>query len=394
MILNKYRNIKLVILFIVVFQGFLTGQIRVRLFSDSSPESVIFTVEGGKYAIQFYDGESISIEKHEPVVITRYNGRIAVRTRNKTGSLCDSVVFTGLSGKDIFSLRLTGQNPVRRLYSGDLFCSSDLGTIMLINTCDVEEYIAGVVRTESGAGRSMEYAKTQALLVRTYLYKYMYRHMMDGYNLCDNIHCQAFNGITDDPVIRRAALETKGLVILDSNRVPVISAFHSNCGGETALPRDVWLANHPYLTNVKDPYCTSSRSATWHKTIPLTEWIDYLRRHGFKAKISDPSVLNFSQTNRMSDYRTGNFTIPLRIIRDDFKLRSTFFSVIADHSKVLLKGRGYGHGVGLCQEGAMVMASKGFNFRQIIEFYYAGVIITDIKNARDEHGASFPVIEK
>ncbi|NSW93736.1 MAG: SpoIID/LytB domain-containing protein [Bacteroidales bacterium] len=365
-----------------------------RLLSDSSPESVIFTVDEGNYEIRFFDGESISLERHEPVVITRYNGRIAVRTRSMTGSLCDSVIFKGVTGRDIFSLRLTGQNPVRRLYSGDLFCSSDLGTIMLINTCDVEDYIAGVVRTESGAGRNIEYTKTQALLVRTYMYKYMYRHTMDGYNLCDLTHCQAFNGITDDPVILRAARETKGLVILDSNKIPVISAFHSNCGGETAQPRDVWLSNHPYLTNVRDPYCTSSRSASWHRTIPLSEWIDNLRKHGLKADLSDPSVLNFSQLTRMSDYRVGNFTIPLRILRDDFKLRSTFFSVTADHSKVLLKGRGYGHGVGLCQEGAMVMASRGFNFRQIIEFYYTGVLITDIKNARDEHGRPFPLIEK
>lgn len=391
---GKYKILKLVILFIFLLQNFLTGQIWVRLLSDSSPESVIFTVDEGNYEIRFFDGESISLERHEPVVITRYNGRIAVRTRSMTGSLCDSVIFKGVTGRDIFSLRLTGQNPVRRLYSGDLFCSSDLGTIMLINTCDVEDYIAGVVRTESGAGRNIEYTKTQALLVRTYMYKYMYRHTMDGYNLCDLTHCQAFNGITDDPVILRAARETKGLVILDSNKIPVISAFHSNCGGETAQPRDVWLSNHPYLTNVRDPYCTSSRSASWHRTIPLSEWIDNLRKHGLKADLSDPSVLNFSQLTRMSDYRVGNFTIPLRILRDDFKLRSTFFSVTADHSKVLLKGRGYGHGVGLCQEGAMVMASRGFNFRQIIEFYYTGVLITDIKNARDEHGRPFPLIEK
>lgn len=394
MIQKKYKYITIVILYFFSFQGFITGQIRVRLFSDRSPESVLFSVYEGKYEIQFFDGESIALEKHEPVIITRYNGRIAVRTKNIAGSLCDSAIIKGVTGKDIFSLRLTGQNPVRRLYSGDLFCSSDLGTILLVNTSDVEDYIAGVVRTESGAGRNLEYSKTQALLVRTYMYKYMYRHTMDGYNLCDNTHCQAFDGITDDPVILRAARETKGLVILDSNKVPVISAFHSNCGGETAQPQDVWLANRPYLIKVKDPYCTSSRSAVWNKTIPLDEWISYLRRHGFKADISDPSVLNFSQLTRLSEYHIGNFSIPLRIIRDDFKLRSTFFSVIAEQGKILLKGRGYGHGVGLCQEGAMVMASRGFTFNQIIEFYYSGVIITDIKNARDEHGMPFPLIEK
>jgi stage II sporulation protein D len=68
-------------------------------------------------------------------------------------------------------------------------------------------------------------------------------------------------------------------------------------------------------------------------------------------------------------------------VRSDLNLRSTFFSLTVEGDSVILKGRGYGHGVGLCQEGAMVMAAKGFDFKKIINFYYTGVIITDIKNA-------------
>jgi stage II sporulation protein D len=71
-------------------------------------------------------------------------------------------------------------------------------------------------------------------------------------------------------------------------------------------------------------------------------------------------------------------------------LRSTFFSVIADGDSVILKGRGYGHGVGLCQEGAMIMAVEGHTYRQIIDFYYSGIIITDIKNALFLDGNNIP----
>ena len=63
-------------------------------------------------------------------------------------------------------------------------------------------------------------------------------------------------------------------------------------------------------------------------------------------------------------------------------LRSSFFSVVSLGDSIVLNGRGYGHGVGLCQEGAMVMAGKGFDFRQIIDFYYSEVITTDIKHAK------------
>jgi stage II sporulation protein D len=68
-------------------------------------------------------------------------------------------------------------------------------------------------------------------------------------------------------------------------------------------------------------------------------------------------------------------------MRSDLNLRSTFFSVVTEGDSVILKGKGYGHGVGLCQEGAMAMAVKGFRYREIINFYYTGVIISDIKNA-------------
>ncbi len=83
----------------------------------------------------------------------------------------------------------------------------------------------------------------------------------------------------------------------------------------------------------------------------------------------------------MTDYKAGSFSLPLKTIRSDLNLRSTFFSVYVSGDSVILKGRGYGHGVGLCQEGAMEMAAKGFSYRKIIRFYYSGVFISDIKNA-------------
>lgn len=175
-------------------------------------------------------------------------------------------------------------------------------------------------------------------------------------------------------------METKGLVILDKDSTLIISAFHSNCGGETASSEDVWLTNQPYLKGVIDPYCRSSRNSVWEKKISINDWLEFLRKSGYKGKTDDLSVFSFLQNVRLTDYRTGSFTMPLSTIRNELDLRSTFFSVVADGDSVILKGRGYGHGVGLCQEGAMEMAEKGFNYQQIISFYYTDVIISDIKN--------------
>jgi stage II sporulation protein D len=250
----------------------------------------------------------------------------------------------------------------------------------MINDCNVESYIAGVVQAEGGRGKDMEYCKSQAILARTYMYKYFQRHIQDYYNVCDNTHCQAFNGLTSDTMINRAALQTKGLVILDSDNALVISAFHSNCGGETFASEDVWLARQPYLKRKHDPYCTTSHNAIWEKRVSLNSWIGLMKKSGYTGKTDNPAVFTFIQKERENNYRTGSFTMPLSTIRSELNLRSTFFSVIPEGDSILLKGRGYGHGVGLCQEGAMAMAENGLNYTQIIDFYYSDVIITDIKN--------------
>jgi stage II sporulation protein D len=357
----------------------LQGQIKVRLFSSQTPETVVFAVTNGEYEIIDYKGGPEILHEKDLIVISKYNGRLAVKSRDSNGFIADSLIIKAKSDSSAFSLRTNGQNPVRQYYSGDLSCYPDLETLVLINDCDVENYIAGVVRAEGGIRKHEEYFKSQAIIARTYMYKYLDKHIHDRYNVCDNTHCQAFNGMTTDSVINSASLKTHGLVILDKDSSLIISAFHSNCGGMTVSSADVWVAEQSYLKSVIDPYCLNSRNAVWEKKIGTSDWIDYLLKSGYSGKTNDPSVLSFYQTKRWVDYKAGSFTMPFEKIREDLNLRSSFFSVIAAKDSIQFKGKGYGHGVGLCQEGAMEMAVRGNSYQQIIDFYYFGVIITDIK---------------
>jgi len=254
--------------------------------------------------------------------------------------------------------------------------------LLLINTCDIEKYIAGVVQAEGGSGKNEEYLKTQAVIARTYTYKYFNKHIIDRYNLCDDTHCQAFNGLIEDSLIISAVHHTQGLVITTPDSVLIISAFHSNCGGETSPSQYAWVTGQPYLIRVVDPYCQNSQNALWERKIGLKEWIDFLKRNGYSGILSDPSIFNFNQTSRVPDYITGSFSMPLRTIRTGLDLRSSYFSVTVEGDSLLIQGKGYGHGVGLCQEGAMVMAIKGFTFKEIINFYYSGVKIIRIEEVR------------
>jgi stage II sporulation protein D len=375
---------RLKILFIFLLAVFCTigsAQVKIRLFANQAPESAVLSVTEGTYELNLFNGEILSVFKNEPVIITRYNGKLAVKKRNSKGFVCDSLILKGKTGNDSFSLMMNGESHLRQNYSGDLQCLPDLGTLVFINISDVEKYISGVVMAEGGAGKNLEYFKTQAIIARTYMYKYFDKHSSDKYNVCDNTHCQAYNGFSTDTLLNKATLETRGLVILDKDSSLIISAFHSNCGGETSSSDDVWLSGQPYLKSVVDPYCITSRNATWRKSYPVNEWLSYIRKSGYKGNIENPSIFNFHQDSRLTDYKIGSLKIPLRTIREDLNLRSTFFSVFAVGDSIILKGRGYGHGVGLCQEGAMEMAARGFNYKQIIDFYYFGVLISDIKNA-------------
>lgn len=373
------------ILFIFVLTGVCTSipaQVKIRLFANQFPESAIFSVLSGSYEINLFNGNVFTAFKDEPVMIIKFENKLVVKKRNEESVICDSLIFTGKSGNDSFSVRLNGSLPVKQFYNGDLQCFPDFGTLLFINISDIDKYITGVVLAEGGSGHNIEFFKAQAIIARTYMYKYFDKHLSDKYNVCDNTHCQAFNGLSADSVLNKAVYETRDLVILDKDGTLITSAFHANCGGETSTSVEVWLSGQNYLKAVIDPYCTSSRSATWRKSYTREEWTSYLSKSGYReGTTTDPSVFNFEQKSRLTNYRSGSFSVPLRTLRENMNLRSTFFSVKANGDSVILSGRGYGHGVGLCQEGAMTMALKGFRYKDIINFYYSGVIISDIKNA-------------
>ncbi len=378
------RKLFLIFVFILLVSQSSESQVRVRLFSGRQTESVLFTVTGGTFEINDFEGGLQIITKDEPVMISRFDGKISVKTYGSRGYVCDSVLIKATAENGSFSLRLSGNDPVRQYYAGNLSCYSDMGNLFMINTCDIEQYVAGVVRAEGGTGKNQEYFKTQAVIVRTYMYKYFHKHIADGYNLCDNTHCQAFNGISTDSLIIAAARATHNQVIIDNDSILITAPFHSNCGGVTSTSADVWLADMPYLKRVIDPYCLTSRNAKWQKSFSVSAWLSYMKSSGYTGNPVDLVSFNFKQNRRLTEYQTGSFTLPLKTMRTDLNLRSSFFSVEANGDSIILNGRGYGHGVGLCQEGAMVMASKGFDYKEIIGFYYFGVIISDIKNAADD----------
>jgi hypothetical protein len=129
-------RISLVLILTVIYTA-VYAQVKVRLFANQSPESVVFSVTEGKYKINLFNGEDLQVVKGEPVIVTKMNGRLAVKKRGSRGSLCDSLILSGITGDDSFSLRMNNGSYIRQYYSGDLQCFPDLGTLVFINISDV-----------------------------------------------------------------------------------------------------------------------------------------------------------------------------------------------------------------------------------------------------------------
>jgi len=356
--------------------------VRIGLFNDQNLQTLVISAVKGDYDL-IADNKVI---KHcingQIVYIKLSEDSLKILSIDQSLGLFSKITFKSSSDSSIFSVKPVFPSISQRLYQNDLYISVVWKRIQLINLIDLDKYIAGVVQSEGGPKATLEYYKTQAVLCRTYAISNFIRHTDEGFNLCDGVHCQAYFSMADkNPLIPDAALATKGVVIVDSSNMLITAAFHSNCGGQTENSERVWLLYKPYLRSVSDPYCQNQHNSYWEKTITLGAWKDYLVKQGFSGDLNyEPSYFNFIQYERKLYYKLRTDSVELKKIRTDFKLKSTFFSIQADGGSLVFRGRGYGHGVGLCQEGAMQMSRLGYSYSEIINFYYKNIRIADFNS--------------
>jgi len=378
MLIKPIRSILIILIVSACATGPFYGSIRVGLLSLNRPLSLTVSISEGEYRM-FLNGKDIPVSGNDNILVGLAGDKILVTVSNNT-ILADSLVLSTERNNSSFLIRNNLEIDISRSYYGDLVIKADIQSLLAINIIDIERYLAGVVQAEAGYKGNIEYFKTQSLLARTYLYMHLDRHTQDGYNLCDKTHCQAYHGISSVERIREAINLTQGKVLVNADSLLVFTPFHSNCGGQTESSENVWLTKIPHLASVTDPYCTYSPNAKWLVEIPVNEWINHLESHGYRHKNNDD--LAFNQLSRKRYYTAGTFSYPLVNLRDELKLKSAFFSVSMVNDNIVLNGRGYGHGVGLCQEGARVMAKRGFKMREIINFYFRDLLIIDIKDVK------------
>jgi stage II sporulation protein D len=359
-----------------------TNGISIRILYGNNINNLVITNLTGKWKVVSAGKEVMQLNWHEYLNLQVSEGKILIRSVGKTWGSFPKISLIPENGESILRLKsVTTDLPARR-YSGKIELSVKDSLIHLIHFCELDEYVAGVVTSESGPGSVSEFYKSQAVICRTYAMGHLDRHLAEGFNLCDGVHCQVFNGISYSDEIERAAIATAGEVICDKGSGEYITAsFHANCGGETARAGDVWSAPDKHLVAVNDPWCRKSSQANWKTEISVSAWKEYLLKNGFNLPDSvNNEYFAWSQKTRKVNYKIDKNSITLKRIRADFALRSTFFSISPKGESLLFEGRGYGHGVGFCQEGAMAMAAKGKKYREIINFYYKNVVLKKLED--------------
>lgn len=358
------------------------NSVRIGLYAGRGLTSAEVQVQRGSYEIES-NGKTLGRIGNNDKVSFRVSGtRVQLILGKKDLGHHQRVVLKRLDNESRFRLKMiSGSNSVKHsVYPDNLIVRIARGKLVLTNECELEHYVAGVTEAESGKGHEVEFYKVQASIARTYALSNLRRHAVDGFHLCDEVHCQAYHGAARfEPAIDSAVLATKDQVLVDADIRLITAAFHSNCGGHTMNSEHVWSRALPYLTGRLDSFCLVMPHSHWEHSVPRKAWSDYLQKND-AWPLDSLNDLAFYPTSRQRFFADSLKQLKMTQVRSDFRLRSAFFVVEEGQDSIRFTGRGFGHGVGLCQEGAMRMASLGYTCREIVHFYYRDVHIINRRN--------------
>jgi stage II sporulation protein D len=357
--------------------------IDIGILDPENPRIIQVIPEMGAYVL-IADGQNLGkLGPTDRVSFALTNGSIKVVLEGQTTRYFKDIRLMALNDESFFRIYLLSPVKEERVYDDHLIIKPLGKEIRLINRVDLEKYVAGVVEAESGKEKGLEFYKVQAIISRTYALSNKRRFLAKGFNLNDQVDCQVYHGKSRwEPEILEAVRITQGLVLVDSEMNLITTAFHSNSGGETVSSELVWTKNLPYLNPRKDEFSLQGDHYAWRRSIHKNDWLEYLRaQHGLDVGNGDvlKSVTSFKQPHRQVYFAKREYGILLKQIRQDWVLNSTFFDLELAQDSVIFEGRGFGHGIGLSQEGAMRMSNIGFSYFDILNFYYDDVHVIDLR---------------
>lgn len=341
--------------------------VRVLIAEDSAPISV--KTSGAIFVKDLASNKKYSVKKA---------GTFRVSTTAKqvqAGSVksAKGVQISLKSSKDTFTI-----NGIE--YKGNLLIKPAAKT-QIVELLPLEKYLYGVLPYEMSYTWPIEALKAQAVAARTYTLKSIENTQNNPFDLYNDTRSQMYKGsakVYDS--VKKAVDETKGQV-LKYNKNVFYTYYHANCGGHTDTPP--WLASAVKpLQGAKCGYCSHGSGATWKHTLTKDNVNNFLKKNKIAGTIKSIKIASKYSSGRTKDLKITTTkttkTIPCNTFRIGIgatKFKSCFITSI---NGLTFSGKGYGHGGGLCQEGAKGMAEAGKKYKDILKQYYPGTTLENI----------------
>jgi len=302
-------------------------------------------------------------------------------------------------GKDILNIHAIEIIPERepaiylgkRLYRGSLqILRTKEGLLRAINIINLQDYLKGVLYHEVSHRWPMEAMKAQAIASRTFALYQAQQNKNKYYYLKSDVSSQVYGGVYAEKYrTNRAVEETRGKVLIYRGKL-LPAFFHATCGGKTEDAARLWKVRIGPLKGIDCFYCENSPHYNWQSSISLEDAEKALRSAGYKiSDIDSIKIIDRDRSARVTKLRLSSKRIRKNISAKDFRhilgsrlIRSTNFTVAIKGGKAYFNGRGWGHGVGMCQWGAFSMAKKRKTAADILANYYPGAHIADIAGDR------------
>jgi stage II sporulation protein D len=303
------------------------------------------------------------------------------------------------AGKHGQTTELSLSGPVRLTAHGEsitidnpLTIQSRAGVLVLAVSLPVESYVERVVESESSSADGPESLKALAIVVRSFALHEDHGHR--DYDLCDSTHCQLLHwgGSSERRAAAHAATLATAGETLWFHGARAVAYFGKDCGGRTAAVEEAWprASPLPYLSSQPDRYCTGDGGREWASEATREELSAALAAHGLvKPGWQSLTVARRGPSGRALALRLD----ATEISAEDFRIAvgeslgwnripSTWFEVSRTEGVFKFHGRGWGHGVGLCQKGAAAMAAQGRTEAEILAQYFPGTTAADETTGR------------
>jgi stage II sporulation protein D len=260
--------------------------------------------------------------------------------------------------------------------------------LRVLLTLPSESYVIAALSGEAAPDEPMASLKALAISMRTFALVNANRHQAEGFGLCASTHCQALRLGKPRAEVEQAVRETAGETLWSGGQRAHIY-YTQHCGGVREAASAVWPGEKAgYLAGQRtDPYCLRRSAAQWQSRISLRQLDEIFHAQGWHtpSPITDIGIAQRDATGRAELLQVTGQGAPAQLSASSFRfavdralgwnqMRSDWYSLTLSGADLEIRGRGYGHGVGLCQAGAFEMATEGRSEKEILSFYFPGTV--------------------